>query len=424
MNREERCPRRLLAAAGLLALGCSDGGSSARVGEVADRSDEVDRLRSLGYAGFAEEESKDRSGGTVHLDSRRVEPGYNLGTICREARVDLYDMQGRMLHSWSDPRGYYWEHAELMPDGDLMLVGTDLEDKVTAEPLRPGYFLARLDFDGRVEWRLENNAHHDVQPLGDGNWIVLTAVRRALPEIDPGCDTIDNRLVVVSPDGQVLAEDSLYDILAKPESHYEFGTVKRMAKHPLVDLFHTNSIESLHTRPELFGKHPLLGPDVLLLSMRNQDAVVAVDWKERKVVWWWGRGEISGAHDSRVLDDGHVLIFDNGLSRGWSRVIEVDPWTGEIVWDYHTEDREDFYSIGRGSSQRLGNGNTLIANSCSGQVFEVTPQGERVWEWLVPYFNRFGNRAEVYRVRRLPAEFVDPILAARGASPTSEGQRK
>jgi hypothetical protein len=42
-----------------------------------------------------------------------------------------------------------------------------------------------------------------------------------------------------------------------------------------------------------------------------------------------------------------------------------------------------------GSAQRLANGNTFICESAFGRLFEVTPQGETVWEYIIPYFNTY-----------------------------------
>ena len=61
------------------------------------------------------------------------------------------------------------------------------------------------------------------------------------------------------------------------------------------------------------------------------------DWKTKRIVWSWGQDEISGPHDATLLANGNVLLFDNGLGRDWSRVIEVDPFTREIVWEYRAE---------------------------------------------------------------------------------------
>ena len=111
-----------------------------------------------------------------------------------------------------------------------------------------------------------------------------------------------------------------------------------------------------------------------------------------------------------MLDSGNLLIFDNGLRRGWSRVIELDPLTGEIAWEYRADPPESFYSKSRGSSQRLPNGNTLICESDRGRAFEVTASGEVVWEWLNPARDGEGRLSTLVRMKRLPVEQIAPLM--------------
>ena len=40
-----------------------------------------------------------------------------------------------------------------------------------------------------------------------------------------------------------------------------------------------------------------------------------------------------------------------------------------------------------GGVQRLANGNTLICESLHGRVFEVTPEGEIVWDYVCPMYH-------------------------------------
>ncbi len=44
-----------------------------------------------------------------------------------------------------------------------------------------------------------------------------------------------------------------------------------------------------------------------------------------------------------------------------------------------------------GSAQRLANGNTFICESAFGRLFEVTPEGETVWEYIIPFFNEYPS---------------------------------
>jgi len=91
-----------------------------------------------------------------------------------------------------------------------------------------------------------------------------------------------------------------------------------------------------------------------------------------------------------VLDNGNLLVFDNRSQRraadgdGWSRVLEVDPVSREIVWEYRADPPESFYSHSRGTVQRLANGNTLIGSSNQARAFEIDPAGSVVWEFRPP----------------------------------------
>jgi hypothetical protein len=112
-----------------------------------------------------------------------------------------------------------------------------------------------------------------------------------------------------------------------------------------------------------------------------------------------------------MVEDGKILVFDNGVTRGFSRVVEVNPVTGDILWEYTGDPPESFYSYEKGSAQRLPNGNTLICDGDNGRAFEVTRAGEMVWEWLNPALKQ-GRRVQLYRMTRLPPELVEPHLEA------------
>jgi len=91
--------------------------------------------------------------------------------------------------------------------------------------------------------------------------------------------------------------------------------------------------------------------------------------------------------DKGLPGEGNILIFDNGASpwkdlahASCSYVLEINPVTKEIVWKY--ENGEQFHSRFTSSAQRLNNGNTLICESAGKRIFEVTAEGEIVWEYV------------------------------------------
>jgi outer membrane protein assembly factor BamB len=103
------------------------------------------------------------------------------------------------------------------------------------------------------------------------------------------------------------------------------------------------------------------------------------------------------------------LIFDNGTVRGFSRVVRFSPKTRKIIWKYQSDPKEDFFSAGRGGVQLLPGGNVLVANTDSGQAFEITPSGSRVWEYFSEEVGS-GKRAALYRFQRFTAAEIEVRL--------------
>jgi outer membrane protein assembly factor BamB len=123
---------------------------------------------------------------------------------------------------------------------------------------------------------------------------------------------------------------------------------------------------------------------------------------------WARTGIWRKQHQPTFLDDGRLLLFDNlGAGRDRSRVLELDPLTGETVWQFGGTRDADFFSKTLGSCQRLPNGNTLITESENGRALEVTPEGKVVWEFYNPH--RAGDHRELvavlFEMVRLPPDF-------------------
>lgn len=131
-----------------------------------------------------------------------------------------------------------------------------------------------------------------------------------------------------------------------------------------------------------------------------------------------GPGVLEGPHMPTMLSNGNILIYDNGhhtpeSSRGFTKVIELKPLTGEIVWEYGS--KKQFFSPARGSAVWMENGNTLIVNSDNGWFFEVTPQGEKVWEYYNPDVRGGGSRMGLYRTYAYERESVEKLIRKYGS---------
>ena len=135
----------------------------------------------------------------------------------------------------------------------------------------------------------------------------------------------------------------------------------------------------------------------VLISMRQIDVLAVLDL-ETRVIKWAVRGPWHMQHDPDVLADGNLLLFDNRgdmKNGGTSRILEFDPKTLEIFWEYPGDSEEVLFTSIFGSQQRLPNGNTLISESNNGRILEVTREGDVVWEYKIPERTIGHNGIEV-----------------------------
>jgi len=153
-----------------------------------------------------------------------------------------------------------------------------------------------------------------------------------------------------------------------------------------------------------------------VLSLRNLDALVKIDYTTGDVIWQLGGKKSSFAlvgdplagfqaqHSVRMLPNGGVLLYDNGLrhsppeSRAVEYQLDTTAMTATMVWQFRHS--PPIFTPVTGSVERLANGNTLVAFAFAGVVDEVDTSGRLLWEAQI--FNG-PNAAKTYRVRRLPS---------------------
>jgi hypothetical protein len=392
-------------------VGC-DKATPTEVGEEPPEPPDARRLealRALPYAGGYPADEEEETG-VVFRDPERSCPGYSLYAIHALCDAELIDEEGRVINSWSHRPRRKWTRAELLPNGDLLVVGT--EPGADRQDLASDvHYVIRFNWNGKILWKRELLAHHDIEVTPAGKLLVLTFQRKLMPQIHPRIETRDEQLTLLEPNGSLIESRSLLEAAAANPDVLPLDRVKPTAPSgiPWMDIFHSNSAEWMR-HPRLVGKHPLYDLDNVLICSRRQDCIAVVNWTRNEIVWAWGRGEIIGPHDAQVLENGHILLFDNGLGREYSRAVELDPVTEKVVWQYVADPPGSFYSATRGSVQRLPNGNTLLAESDKGRAFEVTPDGSIVWEFICPYRNGPDERAAIVSMRRFSHKFVQSII--------------
>jgi len=439
----------------LLALSASACTSKPRAKTEEDLRRELKGLPYLGSVPLSPAGSKKR--GLVINDRTRRYDGYRYFTLYTRAEGYLIDADGALLHTWKSPALQSddalvrmspfmsgWQQAELTASGHLLALIS-----------RGG--IVDLDWDSRVVWQAEMLAHHELFVASNGEIETLIDAFRMVEADDRRVLIIDNQVVRLASDGKEGQRVSIYDaLMAHPE--WRGRLQKIVAALPVVDADHLPPIEvpishpayaalAEARRPERVaalksliatGKAPIPGREAIallryanvrenpfdifhsntarwlpehpkglwkegsiLVSIRNLDLLMVVDPSQYgKIVWWWGPGEIERQHEPSILANGNILLFDNGSERGWSRVIEVDPSTKQIVWQYGDGKGTRFFSFAEGGVQMLPNGNTLIAISNEGRTIEITRDGVVVWEFYMPLQSR-NRRFIAYRFHAL-----------------------
>ncbi|MCZ6598965.1 MAG: aryl-sulfate sulfotransferase [Planctomycetota bacterium] len=363
------------------------------------RSDEPDlqSLAALGYVAW-DENARGELAGVVRHDPARAFAGLNLYANDSNEAYAL-DMDGRVVATWTVPGYDQCEFFRLLDGGRILIESVDQG-------------IALLDAGSNVVWRLDMNAHHDVAALEDGTFLVpywdQHADYRGRPVRFDG-------LLHVSAEGGTLGRWSTFDHLEELQAlHPPLALDTAPPPGPdeaeqVYDYYHLNTVSPIG--PNALDGDPRFQVENLLLCFRNANLLVILDRETRQIVWHWRPGTIDFPHMPTMLPDGRMLLFDNGHHRGWSRILEFDPRDGEIVWRYQAEPRESFFTEGRGSVQRLPNGNTLICESERGRAFEVTRAGEIVWEFWNPEL-KGGRRKRIYRLLRIVGDRADELRAA------------
>jgi len=335
--------------------------------------------------------------GVTIYEPGKAQDGLTLYISGSEPAVFLIDMEGSVVHEWRRPFSTFWQagmggvtnpqpdefvytrSARVFPNGDLVAVYEGNGDTPY------GYGVVKLDRDSEVIWNYTGRAHHDLDIAPDGKIYVL--VHEIVDEPIEGFrmlapPRLDEFLVILSPEGEELKKIPLLQSIA--DSDYR-QLLYMVASYAVADPLHGNTVEYIDR--EAAANFAFGAEGQVLLSFRELHAIAVVDPETEETVWAT-RGPWIGQHDPDILPNGNILMFDNfgnhAGPEGISRVIEFDPVTMEIVWQYAGTAENPLDSQIRADQQRLPNGNTLITESNGGRVVEVTREGEIVWEFINP----------------------------------------
>ena len=353
----------------------------------------------------------DFTGVQVH-DRDKVAPGYTFVTSYWENKdwqpgAALIDADGNIVHQWVVNPKKIWPNSPhtdwkagsanhptnyihgsyLLPNGDII---------VAIEYLG----LVRMNSCGEVVWKLPIRAHHSVSRTEDGNfwvssmkWIEKSPEGNERLKMFPGlkAPVVEDYVVKVSPDGEILEEISLLELLYKENQQRLFWKIAKLRSD---DIGHLNKVEELS--PTLSSAYPNFQAGDLIISQRHTHAVYVFD-PDSMEIKWIATDPFMEQHDPQFKGDGWIAIFNNnhdssgnGRFLGGSNIVEINPTTGETRVAYPNPETSEqpfrFYTQTGGKFQMLENGNLLITEARAGHVFEVDTSGKLVWQWVqTPY---------------------------------------
>ena len=354
--------------------------------------------------------------GVTCYNRKKAYEGYTLLTPMGSTDAWLINMEGEIVRHWRLPylpgmHGTFLENGNLLYAGQTKALDPALKQVGFIVLGGRGGDMLEVDWNNNLVWKWEDHyQNHTFWRMRNGNTMLLRWVRvpnEIVAQIEgglAGSDVTESGEVVmwadgfheITPDGEIVWE-------WLPWEHVDIKDFPICPLCTRLEWTHGNTVRELPNGD-------------ILTSFRSQSSIFIIDKKTGKVKWMWGRGEITHQHDPSYLDNGNILVFDNGNHRqdgsgiSYSRVVEVDPKTNEIVWQYKDNPPGDFYTSIMGCAQRLPNGNTVIGETDMGRVFEVTPEGEIVWEYISPFYNdcyhdSFGRISQLFKAYRYAPDF-------------------
>ncbi len=360
-------------------------------------------IRSLPYLSASTRRAGSVETGVVVNLPDETSPGLNLYTSGHDDEVYLIDMEGRPLHKWSYSRdNLEVERRRERERGRLSGIrfahAFENFDLLAIYDYRG---LVKLDRDSQPLWTYLEKPHHDLWVTPEGDIYVLTAREELIPRLNRETKILVDYVTVLSEDGEEKASYSILEMLEDSPYSFVLPTVNHLREPEALDILHANSIQvfdgsAAGRSPELFREGNIL------LSLRNVSLVFIYDPGRNEIVWGWGPTNIAFQHKARLLENGRVTIFNNGMEE--SSVVEIDPLSGEMAWEYRGRGEDRFFTRLLGSAQRLPNGNTLVVDSESGTVFEVTPERKIVWRFVNPA-ETDGAIAVIPEMHRYPPDY-------------------
>jgi hypothetical protein len=337
-----------------------------------------------------------RSGVTHATDS--AEEFYVLYSNSADHIVRLIDRTGQELHRWdTDPIGklkkpnYILQDIQpqsietrdvvLQENGDLLVVFEVINQ------FHNNYGVVKYNKDSDVVWYHQGRNHHylDVAPNGDIYTLSLDVLTGRFPydslkQIHP--PSFEDYIEVLGDDGTLKKRVSIIGAI----NNSQYGSVfleTLYNSNGKGDYLHPNTAYYITKNDALSS--PLFKEGQVLVSLRNVDTIVAIDLEKEQAVWL-SKGPWVGQHDSKLMNDGRIALFDNMGAQALkkSRILSFDMLKNDYRVLYEGNEKHPFYSPFCSAFEILESGNIFIVSHHNGRMFEVRENGEIIWEYFIP----------------------------------------
>jgi hypothetical protein len=417
--------------------------------------------------------------GTTIYDPERCWNGYTVFQA-KETGACIIDMNGATVQMWKGLHGFpnvllpggsiigstgerssrfgYQDYRDLVQvDWNGQIVWRFNQYEYIEDPGEEPQWMARMHHDFQREGCPVGYYVPGMEPkTKDGKTLILAHKNLYRKDISDK-RLLDDTFIEVDWDGDIIWEwvcsDHFDELTFSEDARNVMCRIPNMRScgGGVGDWMHINSMSVLGPNRWFENGDKRFHPDNIIWSGRQTNIIAITDKESGKLVWVLGPdydtdpalkklGWIIGQHHAHMIPkglpgEGHILVFDNGgwsgygtpnpgaptgfnnVMRDYSRVLEFDPITLEIRWQFtpaelklkHPVDSARFYSPFISSAQRLPNGNTLITEGSDGRLIEVTPEHEIVWEYISPYRGKRSNMNMVYRAYRVPYDWVPQL---------------
>jgi len=359
-------------------------------------------------------------------------PGYTLYSSS-STRTNLMDLNNNVVKFWTHTRsgGY---SVYLLRNGDLMRPALSTGSTINGGAVAG--VVQKYSWDGPLIWEYTYSSntyrtHHDICPMPNGNvlliaWEVKTATDAVAAGLNHSAVIWPDHLIEVQPSGTnggtIVWKWHFWDHLIQDfdPTKANYGVVGDHPELLDINVGSAGSGDWMHINGISYNA----ALDQILISSHELDEVYVIDHstttteaaghtggrygKGGDILYRWGRPSNYRAPGSQIFNvvhnsvwvpdslpgGGNIMAFNNREGTNSSMVVEFQAPTdsagfysytsgsafgpADTEWSYSAS---GFYSNHLGGNQRLANGNTMISESTSGNLFEVTSAGNIVWSF-------------------------------------------